>query len=122
MTATFIAGCGGGKSQTSSTTAETKEAAATEDTKKETAAADETKAADTAAADDTGSEGQTTITFGVFETDNITAEIWQGRSEEHTSELQSQAETLFPYTTLFRSASGRGDGRYPSDHNYLWCI
>ena len=25
------------------------------------------------------------------------------RSEEHTSELQSQAETLFPYTTLFRS-------------------
>ena len=27
------------------------------------------------------------------------------RSEEHTSELQSQAETLFPYTTLFRSAS-----------------
>ena len=25
------------------------------------------------------------------------------RSEEHTYELQSQAETLFPYTTLFRS-------------------
>lgn len=78
MTASFIAGCGGGKTETSSTTAETKEAAASEDTKKETAAADETKEADTAAADDTGSESQTTITFGVFETDNITAEIWQG--------------------------------------------
>ena len=25
------------------------------------------------------------------------------RSEEHMSELQSQAETHFPYTTLFRS-------------------
>ena len=51
---------------------------------------------------------------------NATLTIWQGviplryvtgvvagfgmqRSEEHTSELQSQAETLFPYTTLFRS-------------------
>ena len=26
------------------------------------------------------------------------------RSEEHTSELQSRADTLFPYTTLFRSS------------------
>ena len=56
MSATFIAGCGGGKTQTNATTGETKEAATAGETKETSAAADETKAADTAAADDTGSE------------------------------------------------------------------
>src|SRR3990167_2003028 len=54
--------------------------------------------------------------------DRSRATSWRGRSEEHTSELQSQSNlvcplfflmirrppisTLFPYTTLFRSVLG----------------
>ena len=37
----------------------------------------------------------------------------EARSEEHTSELQSRADTLFPYTTLFRSG-GKDDARVQS--------
>src|ERR1044072_8814126 len=35
---------------------------------------------------------------------NIGNAAQAGRSEEHTSELQSPRSTLFPYTTLFRSS------------------
>lgn len=57
MTASFIVGCTSNNSDTTEKKATT---------------------GDTASAADTVSTGeQTTITFGVFETDNITAEIWQ---------------------------------------------
>lgn len=74
MTATFMAGCGTGSTQ--STTAQTK--AETSNADEASEGKEETSKAADAASSDSGSTEQTTITFGVFETDNITAEIWQG--------------------------------------------
>lgn len=74
MTSGLLSGCGNGSGQKAA------DGSGDSGTKKETtaqASEDTPAGADTQAADATDTEGETTITFGVFETDNITAEIWQ---------------------------------------------
>lgn len=64
MTAALLAGCGNTAAEAESTATGTEAAA-------------DTTAAETDTAADTATGDETTIRLGVFETDNITAEIWQ---------------------------------------------